>query len=357
MTRQSISSATVVTLAIAASLGAQAHGRQVEGPAIIPQKVKTAPVPEVKKFAPPAKKAVPEKRAVELVEPEAVEVEKFCEEPCNGDAGCDAMCNGNGMKRNGNGNGDEPLETDRSDFTEASSVVGAGRIQWEMGYTYVRNDDGGVLTHTHSAPEILCRIGITENLEFRLSWNYLFEREDEAGVISEIDGAEDLEVGVKIALTEQHDWWPELAMILQISTPTGARQFSNDDVTYAMSLLYGWDLPCDFTLGGSTIYANPAEHATIAVAPLPATGVIDHHNVYAQSVTLGIPLVGDWWNMYIEYFGIFTDGRASDTPQNYLNGGFTWLVTNDLQLDWRAGFGLNESADDFFTGAGMAWRY
>jgi hypothetical protein len=252
---------------------------------------------------------------------------------------------------------DEPLETDRPDFTEASSVVGAGRIQWEMGYTYVHNDDDGILTRTHSAPEVLCRIGLTENLELRLAWNYLVEREDDFGVISEIDGAEDLEVGVKIALTEQHHWFPETALILAITTPTGRNEFSNEEVTFGMSLLYGWDLPCDFNCGGSTIYGNPSEHTTLALASLPDAELFDRHNLFAQSFTIGVPVLSDWWRMYLEYFGIFTEGLSSDVPQNYFNGGFTWLLTNDLQLDWRAGVGLNHAADDFFTGAGAAWRY
>ncbi len=252
---------------------------------------------------------------------------------------------------------DKPLETDRPDFTEASSVVGAGRVQWEMGYTFIRDDSQGIRVETHSAPEILCRIGISENVELRVVWNYLFEREDDFGDVSRIDGAEDLRLGTKIALTEQHDWFPETAVLLQLSVPTGAQAFTNRDVAFAVSLLYGWDLPCDFSVGGSTIYANPAEHATIALAPIAPFDSFDRHNLFAQSVTVGIPLVGDWWRMYIEYFGIFTEGRESDLPQNYVDGGFTWLLTNDLQLDWRAGVGLNDSADDFFTGAGIAFRY
>jgi hypothetical protein len=251
---------------------------------------------------------------------------------------------------------EEPLATDRPDFTEASSVVGAGRIQWEMGYTFVRDDTQGLRVDTHSAPEVLCRIGLTEIIELRLAWNYLIEREDDLGDVSRIDGAEDLRLGTKIALSDQHHWFPESAMILQLSVPTGVRAFTNDDVTFSTSLLYGWDLPCDFSLGGSTIYANPAELAVFTAGPILSES-FDRHNLFAQSVTVGIPLLGDWWRMYIEYFGIFTEGRQTDLPQNYLDGGFTWLLTNDLQLDWRAGVGLNDSADDFFTGAGIAWRY
>ncbi len=37
---------------------------------------------------------------------------------------------------------DQPLVTDRPDFTEASSVVGLGILQIESGYTYTYDTDG-----------------------------------------------------------------------------------------------------------------------------------------------------------------------------------------------------------------------
>src|SRR5690606_21949136 len=37
---------------------------------------------------------------------------------------------------------DEPLASDRPDFTEASTTVGRGVVQLEMGYTYVEDRDG-----------------------------------------------------------------------------------------------------------------------------------------------------------------------------------------------------------------------
>lgn len=41
---------------------------------------------------------------------------------------------------------DEPLVTDRPDFTEASSVVGLGVAQLEIGYTYSFDDEGTNVT-------------------------------------------------------------------------------------------------------------------------------------------------------------------------------------------------------------------
>ncbi len=51
--------------------------------------------------------------------------------------------------------GEEPLVTDRPDFTEASSTVGKGRVQVELGYTYFSDKNNGVRARAHSYPEVL----------------------------------------------------------------------------------------------------------------------------------------------------------------------------------------------------------
>src|SRR5688572_19959342 len=69
---------------------------------------------------------------------------------------------------------DEPLATDRPDFTEASSVVGRGVLQIETGYTFFFDDEDGTRTRSHTTPESLFRYGITDNVEARFVWNYLW---------------------------------------------------------------------------------------------------------------------------------------------------------------------------------------
>jgi hypothetical protein len=63
--------------------------------------------------------------------------------------------------------------------------------------------------------------------------------------------------------------------------------------------------------------------------------------------------------MYLETYGLIpVSAIAPDAgPQYYADGGFVYRVTNNFQLDIRAGIGLNRRADDFFTGAGFAYRY
>ena len=56
-----------------------------------------------------------------------------------------------------------------------------------------------------------------------------------------------------------------------------------------------------------------------------------------------------------EYFGAYPAGEHDS--ENYLNGGVTYLINNDLQLDGRVGYGLNGRDDDFFVGFGTAVRW
>ncbi len=254
---------------------------------------------------------------------------------------------------------DEPIRTDRPDFTETSSTVGRGVVQIEGGYTFIYDDaPDGTVTKAHSAPETLFRIGLCEWLEMRIAWNYAWERVDDGATITDDDGAEDLYFGAKIELAEQERLLPELAIILQGTAPTGAKAFSSAHTEYGLNLVYSWDLPNEWSIAGSTGFDSSTEHAGgvllfPAVVPGAAT---DRHFVYHQSISLGVPLT-DKLSMYIEYFGLYTYGRDSDFPENYTDGGFTYLVTNNFQLDVRAGVGLNENANDFFTGAGAGVRF
>jgi hypothetical protein len=38
-------------------------------------------------------------------------------------------------------------------------------------------------------------------------------------------------------------------------------------------------------------------------------------------------------------------------------GGFTFLVSDNIQWDIRGGVGLNDEADDYFVGTGLSVRF
>ena len=60
---------------------------------------------------------------------------------------------------------------------------------------------------------------------------------------------------------------------------------------------------------------------------------------------------------YTEWFFIAPNGQTIERLQHYADGGFTYQITNNIQLDIEAGVGLNEAADDFFVGSGAVVRF
>ena len=252
---------------------------------------------------------------------------------------------GYGPRQQGGPDLSEPLITDRPDFTESSVTVGMGVVQLEAGYTFTYNDDDTV-TKEHSYPESLFRIGMLADwFELRLGWNYGESAETVfGGPDSNLAGAEDMYVGVKLALTPQSGCLPETGVIIQGDVPTGANAFTADEVLPGVNYLYGWDITDSFCCGGSS-QANRA---------LDDNGE-DFYVEFAQSFTTCCSWT-DEFGSFAEWFMFAPAGAVTSRNQQYFNGGFTYLLTDNIQWDIRAGVGLNEAADDFFTGSGLTIR-
>jgi hypothetical protein len=241
-----------------------------------------------------------------------------------------------------------PIETDRPDFTEASSTVGRGRAQLEMGYTYIEDEEGDTRVLAQSFPETLLRVGmLAEWFEARIAWNYGIERTTAGGVTDTISDPEDLYLGVKLALTLQDGIFPEMALVPQMTVPTASEDgFGTGEVMPGVNWLYGWDVgETAWTAAGSTQVNRALDDAGVFYAE------------FAQSFTIGYGWT-EKLRHYTEWFAFFPHGAADPgtRPEHYFNGGFTYLVTYNFQLDIRAGYGLNAAADDFFIGAGAAYR-
>lgn len=246
----------------------------------------------------------------------------------------------------GGPNLDEPLISDRPDFTEASSTVGLGVVQLEGGYTYAYDSDAVGSTKSHSFPETLLRVGVLADwLELRAAWNYGEESATEFGVgRTRATGSQDLYLGVKLGLTGQEGVLPEMAVMFQMDVPTGSSAFTAGETLPGVVWLYGWDLNDWLSTGGQT----QVNRALDDVTGQP-------YAEFSQSWTINYALL-DRVGAYTEWFVFAPDGADTNHTENYADGGFTFSVTNNLQLDVRAGVGLNEAADDYFVGSGFAVR-
>lgn len=231
---------------------------------------------------------------------------------------------------------DDSIVTDRPDFTEASSTVGNKVTQLEMGYTYNHQDRDS----EHSYPEVLLRQGMfVDWFEFRLGQNLssLHTR----GV--ETTGFDDLYFGAKLGIVPQHGILPEVALIPQMTLPTGAKAFGSKHVLPGLNLLYAWSLSDDSYLGASTQFNRADEQD-------------DLYSEWAQSLTVGTTLNQNW-GCYAEWFAFFPNHSRLVNDEHHFNTGLTYLLSNDIQADIRAGTGLNELFEQVFVGIGLSVRF
>lgn len=242
----------------------------------------------------------------------------------------------------------EPIETDRDSFTPATTTAGAGRVIVESAYSFI--DNRGV-PETHSFPELLARYGVNEWLEFRLGANYEVGGESSSVSGGSAGGGDDFEsaeieseanvsYGLKAALTDQRGWTPRSAAIVQGFTPTSGRETATH---FVATYVWGWEL-VEGVLWDSAIRFGDSS----------AEG--DRFDRWAPSTVLKAEVV-EGWNAHVEYFGIFTDGRADELSQSYLSPGVHYLVTPDMELGVRVGWGLGSDAANFFSNVGVGWRF
>ncbi|MFL5328344.1 MAG: transporter [Gemmataceae bacterium] len=274
------------------------------------------------------------------------------DEKTNGDD--DKKTESNGDKKEDKEEEEDEIKTDRPDFTESSTTVGKGRVQLETGYTFTRDRSDGTRLNSHSYPEALLRMGLfAEWFELRVGQNFASERvAGPNGLVAANSGAEDLYLGTKLALTEQKKLAPEMAIIFQMTVPTGAEAFTAHEVLPGVNWLYGWDIIKDcLSIAGST-------QGNRAIADNSLTGGTHAYLELAQSVTVNYEFTKKF-GMFTEWFAFFPQSSldAAVGPEHYLNSGFTYKFTPNTQYDIRAGVGLNRHADDFFAGTGFSFRY
>lgn len=247
---------------------------------------------------------------------------------------------------------DEPISTDRPDFTESTDVVPRGWFQLEGGYTYTWNRSPDARSLDHTFPEFLLRVGLLQHTELRIGWEGLSLTEETFHGVTPVgrprtfhnhdDGATDLSFGIKQHLLERDGLVPDFSVIAALSMPTGGPTKSSGDVDPEIKLLWGYPLTEKLTLSGNANVAMPSDGDGRFLQP-------------AASVSLAYS-IAEWMGAYVEYFGFYPNERDEDCA-HYANGGFTFPIAQHLQFDVRVGAGLNEEADDLFTGFGFAIRF
>ncbi len=236
------------------------------------------------------------------------------------------------------------LVTDRPDQTESSIVVLPGIIQVETGILYTEEDEASPHSRKLALPGTLFRIGLFDRVELRLGFDG-FIAEDGT---DEEDGIGDSEVGVKVFFTEEKGLRPEMAFLASLSLPTGENAFSSERKDPSFRFLFSHSLTEHLALGTNLgmAWGTKANESGVGLNTL---------STFQYTISLGMGLT-DKVGSYLEFFG---DMPMSDkgNPAHSFNGGVTYLLKDQLQFDVSSGFGLSQSAEDWFVGTGVSFAF
>jgi hypothetical protein len=224
--------------------------------------------------------------------------------------------------------------------------VDPGVVLTEGSYVFIDNATG---LPTNNYPESLIRIGANEWFEWRFGINYGVGSQGNIVTSVEVgegtlDGSTLYEssvlYGFKIDTTDQDGLIPESCFIMEASTPTYGDVFGTVPVATAVA---GWELPRGWRFDTSIRYAY-------------SEGLTEWFSRWTPSAILRVP-VTERFEVHAEWFGSYTSGLHDSVSQPFASPGFHVMLTRNLEMGLRVGWGLTPDAAPFFSDAGMAWKY
>ena len=236
-----------------------------------------------------------------------------------------------------------PMVTDRPDQTESAVAVLPGYVQVEAGGLHEVGSGGGPDRVT-GVGSVLGRIGVIRPVELRvgfLGWR----RVSEAGTGS-TSGFGDLTAGLKVGLHEGSGLVPSAAVIATLYVPVGDSEFRAGGVDPEIRAALAHDLGGQFSLGYNLGAAWVTETDAAGTERTRASGL--------YTLALG-RTIADRVGAFVEGFGRIPFHDAG-TAWHALDGGLTFAVMPNVQLDMSVGVGLDRDATDWFLGLGISGR-
>jgi hypothetical protein len=219
----------------------------------------------------------------------------------------------------------QKIVTDRPDQTEASSTIPLSSLQIESGILIQHN---GPAIRQALLPTNLFRFGLSHIFEIRLQHEYVQQKFGDKSTT----GFSDLQVGFKLQLLRKENINTEIAFLSHLVLPSGTENLSNNSYGTVNKLCISHTLNDRMSLGYNLGYDY------IGFSTL------------RYSAALGYS-INDKAGLYIESYGSYED---FDTHVTNFDAGVTYLLADNMQLDFSFGSGLN--TDMNYIAIGISWN-
>ncbi|MBN2596413.1 MAG: transporter [Marinifilaceae bacterium] len=231
----------------------------------------------------------------------------------------------------------EDIVTDRSNQTVSAAIVPLKKFQIESGFSFERYNSEIKNTTYNST---LVRYGLFEKMELRLGLAYLGTNVSFDGGNFDESGFAPIVVGAKFQLLEENEVLPKLAFMTTVTLPnTGASWYENKYLGVDFRVNGEYSLNEAMSLGGNFGLAwSGVENGNTAVG------------IYTAVIQMSL---SEKLGAFAELYGFLPKEGRND---HRWDAGMTYLVNEDLLLDFSTGIGLNKVSPDFFISLGLSIR-
>jgi len=228
-----------------------------------------------------------------------------------------------------------PLITDRPDATESPSTIPVGYIQVETGSFYESFEDNNVKFESFTYNTTLVRLGLLDNLEFRLGWDFVENKiTNQEDVLS---GLNPVLFGAKLAIAEEKNGWPEMGLLGHIYLPFLAGTDYKPETT-------GVDFRFSFA-------HTLSDRSSLSYNLGMAWGDDSPEASYVYTLAYGFAIT-DKFGFYAELYG---DLPENSRDNHLWDAGLTYLLSDNVQLDATVGSSITEGQDILLSG-GISFR-
>ncbi len=245
------------------------------------------------------------------------------------------------------GIGDDPICADRPGKSSETCTVPAGHFQVETGFGdwSVQNDKGERDTEL-SVGETDFKYGLTDRSDIEVDLDpFVRDTSRSNGNHSAQSGFGDVQLLYKYRLTADGAKF-EASLFPYVKIPTASHGIGNGKVEGGILIPLGYSIAGTPLSIGSTPELDWASDSD-------GHG---HHAAMVQVVSLGWQ-VNDRLNLSAEVWGQWDWDPAGSVRQSSADAAIAFLVSNSIQLDAGANFGLNRHTPDVEYYAGVAKRF
>lgn len=228
----------------------------------------------------------------------------------------------------------DEIECDRPDQNETPALVPAGFFQVEMGFAYEKESPE---QQNMIYPAALLKYGLANIAELRLEIENTTERvQSEHGTMHQT-GIKPIAFGMKLKISEERKSIPKTSVIIMASIPMLASKnfqdkYPSPEIRFTMQHSLTDKISLGYNLGGL------------------CRGE-DFTPVGLYTLTTDFELTKQL-HSYIEVYGFIP---YRDKQEHHLDGGFTYIVANNVMFDIEAGFDLDKHPG-WFCGTGISFR-